>query len=637
MGCCSCCWIGDRLSLDTGAGGQQANFTAPRNSCDGCCARRCRLPDVHSKELTPLSARAGRRGLGSPGSAGSSNWMVAHAHLSRLIGATGAAPSSSPGSTHQVVHQHKEAGISSTASEHHDCRNNARVCKPRPHRFGPSTSAIARQNPRLLSLLAGLLCYDPDERLTPLQALAHPFFGEALPFAAVPQTATIPAASRTKVELTTPAGTTRARPVARVGLSPPQQVASPDLLHGSSVDNNGRHVQREAVTSRTLRPQNGSKTKSMQVWSDSTAAAAATRLAVPSCAKASVSCSGAPTMPPYEAESDTANRELDPTVQLRRLAEMAEAMVKKGTDCYSRARDGGADAGGSGGGIGIGIGNDTVSTAVALPSPRRNSVLNAALLARLKHEEQSTSTGTSRVPRTTTGEQQHQQYQHQQHQHQQGNPFFSKTSSAPSVGARATTSPPARRRRPNRFLTPATLAMLNPDVGEKEAAAAAAEWLGWSAGRTRSSTSSSSSAATSAATAATRKHPSKRATPPPDGKKSSLRTTPTRTPRKPALKANHTHEKEWTEAGSEGEEEGTDDSALRGQQRGPDTAARKRSRKSATGDWTRASESGSQGATPSRARGGGRTTTPRRAAVAAGAALLRLRDDDESSDGSLTL
>ncbi|CAM9555400.1 unnamed protein product, partial [Discosporangium mesarthrocarpum] len=36
----------------------------------------------------------------------------------------------------------------------------------------------------LLDLLTGLLHLDPDERLTPHQALMHPFFGKVFPFSA---------------------------------------------------------------------------------------------------------------------------------------------------------------------------------------------------------------------------------------------------------------------------------------------------------------------------------------------------------------------------------------------------------------------------------------------------------------------
>ncbi|CAM9383956.1 unnamed protein product, partial [Pylaiella littoralis] len=619
MGCCSCCWIGDRVPLHGDARGRQANFPAHRNSCDGCCARRCRLPEVHSRGSTPFSARGSRRGLGSSSSTGCSNRRVAHAHLSRLVGAAGAA--SSPAcSTHDVAQHYEEDGISS-ASDQHDCRDNAHACKPRPRRFGPGTSSIARQNPRLLSLLAGLLCYDPNERLTPLQALAHPFFGEVLPFAAVPQTTTTPAVSQTAAEPTTPAGATRARPIAPVGLSPPRTDVSPSLRYDSSVDINGRHARRETVTSRTPCRQNGGKNKSLKISGDPTAAAAAAaaRLAVPSCTKVSVSYSRSPTMPSCAAKSDTANREVDPTLHLRRLAEMAEAIVRKDCDRDTRARDGGAGAGGSG----SGSGSDTVRTAVTLPSPRRNPFLNAALLARLKDEQQSASTGTLKVSRTTTGEQQRQQ--------KQASYRLSESPSAPSIVARATTTP-ARQPRPNRFLTPATLAMLNPDMEEREAREAAAEWLGWGAGRKRLA-----AAAAPPPPPATTKRPSKRATPSPEGKKCSLRTTSARTPRTQVVKPNHMQEKGRVETGIGGEEEkDTEDSAPCERQRGPGTIGRKRSRRSATGNWTRATGSGSQGATPSRERRGERTTTPRRAAVAAGVALLRIRDD-ESSDGSFTL
>lgn len=42
---------------------------------------------------------------------------------------------------------------------------------------------MPRNNPQLLRFLAGLLCFDPNKRLTPIQALADPFLNEVLPFA----------------------------------------------------------------------------------------------------------------------------------------------------------------------------------------------------------------------------------------------------------------------------------------------------------------------------------------------------------------------------------------------------------------------------------------------------------------------
>lgn len=136
--------------------------------CSGSCAKRCRLPDQNVK--TSGKSQAAETGKYPPRHRGTAfpkvrneatapelpSWQVAHARLCRLIRAADAdaAAAAAGGSSR-----------SGGSSEH-----------------GPRSPGIARRHPHLLSFLAGMLCFDPDERLTPLQALAHPFFSEVLPF-----------------------------------------------------------------------------------------------------------------------------------------------------------------------------------------------------------------------------------------------------------------------------------------------------------------------------------------------------------------------------------------------------------------------------------------------------------------------
>eukprot|EP00752_Nemacystus_decipiens_P014221 g12650.t1 len=551
-GCCSCCWIANKLSVDVGWGQQtNLNRAALGSYCDGCCANRCRRP--------------GRRSEG--------------------------------------------------------------------------TAGVASQNPRLLSLLAGLLRFDPDERLTPLQALAHPFFGEALPFAALPQPRQMavaaehsikappvePAAATSRgkergeggpaaasaqhgnlASAKAPAAGATQAPQSLARLSSHLQEPSPSPCCNGSAGA-GMPANREAVSTGTSRPHGGSK-RSLGVPGVAAAAPPAARLSLPSLpAAASGNGDGTPNPSREVGSSSTsssskASREMDPTAQLRRLAEMAGAMVSNGGNRY---------------------------TAPPLPSPRRNPFLNAELLAGLKREDPPADARKTGVSRGPPGREK----QQQQQQQQQANNNSSKT-------------PPARQRRPNPFVTPATLALLNPDLGvRKEAGAAAAaaiatptavavaatnegergpaavEQLGWD-GR-RAATATATATAAMAIKPATRKHPAKR---------DKVAPSPTRT----ATRAVATAQQKPHRGGmrkEEGKREKQDPTRCEKRELGtPTTTKCKRARRS-----PRAADNNSQGATPSRAREGGRTTTPRRAAVAAGAAILRLRDDDESSDGSLTL
>lgn len=163
VGCCACCWVGEEGKIGNGNRGQIGG-----QSCSGSCAKRCRLPDQNSK--TSGNSQAAETGKYLPRHRGTEfpkvrndatapelpSWQVAHARLCRLIRAADAdaAAAAAGGSSR-----------SGGSSEH-----------------GPRPPGIARRHPHLLSFLAGMLRFDPDERLTPLQALAHPFFSEVLPF-----------------------------------------------------------------------------------------------------------------------------------------------------------------------------------------------------------------------------------------------------------------------------------------------------------------------------------------------------------------------------------------------------------------------------------------------------------------------
>lgn len=162
VGCCACCWVGEEIKVENGSRSQIGG-----QSCSGSCAKRCRLPDLNLK--TGGKSRAAETGKYLPRHRGTAfprvrneasapelpSWQIAHARLCRLIRAADADASTAEGGSSK----------SGGSSEH-----------------GPRSPGIARRHPHLLSFLAGMLCFDPDERLTPLQALAHPFFSEVLPF-----------------------------------------------------------------------------------------------------------------------------------------------------------------------------------------------------------------------------------------------------------------------------------------------------------------------------------------------------------------------------------------------------------------------------------------------------------------------
>lgn len=156
--------MGDRFVEGAGVRAQRRV-----RSCAGSCALRCHHPSLRKGFARPPQAAGqqrvravSREGFSVPATATASNqapantgthsWRIAYAHLCRLISAA------------ETTYAQR-SGYAKGGSE------NA------------NSFSIARRNPRLLSLLAGLLCLNPDERLTPLQALAHPFFGAMIPFA----------------------------------------------------------------------------------------------------------------------------------------------------------------------------------------------------------------------------------------------------------------------------------------------------------------------------------------------------------------------------------------------------------------------------------------------------------------------
>ena len=154
MGCCACCWVGEIKGEDKGNGQRKDQ------SCSGSCVQKCRSSNLLAGTFQSGNDQGGGIGESLPvrrsaifprvkesSASQRPSWQVAHTHLRRLFGAA------------EVAAPAEKEGFSISGSR-----------------------GIARRNPHLLSFLAGMLCFDPDERLTPLQALAHPFFSELLPF-----------------------------------------------------------------------------------------------------------------------------------------------------------------------------------------------------------------------------------------------------------------------------------------------------------------------------------------------------------------------------------------------------------------------------------------------------------------------
>ncbi|CAN0088885.1 unnamed protein product [Ectocarpus sp. 8 AP-2014] len=643
MGCCSCCWIGVRRSPDE---------DPDVSSCDGCCALRCRrLSDMRGDgSAAPLAAAAaGRRGLGPP--AGSTGCSSSEACISRLIGAPPPPPPPPPQQALAIA-GHAAAAANSASEHHHRHRqhsNHPRLARPKPRRPPSATTAVAGQkNKRLLSLISGLLRYDPDERLTPAQALAHPFFGETLPFAVLPPTAVAPGLGQTSggggggaaarcrtAEPTAPAqgGHHRdrrqpqgpsptgaaTRPVAASRKQ--EEEAEPawrrSLPDGNGVVDNGWQRARHEEATTSTRRSGRTTTKSPEISSSKSVDAGAARvvsMATPSRRHdddvAGSRINGTSDVPPRPAGSSSgasnSREEAEPTAQLQQLAEMAEVIVKDNSR-YSRGRAGGT-----------GNGNGNGSAPAPVPVPRRNRFLNAERFASLKRENSPAEPEVPAVSGTPTEEQRH---------HAQPPP------------AAATRG----RRRPNRFLTPATLAILKPDLGvtrrqyadDTAAAAAGGGWATSSEARKVDKAGGYSGLCAQRTTSAS----TTKATPPPAAHQnpSSMEKvkrlsweTPGEAARREAVVVVATREPE---------DGGVKPAAAPSEQQEPCATGRKRARSSATVDRARAANKGQGATTPSRVRERerGRSTTPRRAAIVAEAAIIRLREDDESSDGSLSL
>ncbi|CAM9741257.1 unnamed protein product [Ectocarpus sp. 4 AP-2014] len=633
MGCCSCCWIGVRRSPDE---------DPDVSSCDGCCALRCRrLSDMRGDgSAAPLAAAAAeRRGLGPP--AGSTGYSSSEACISRLIGAS--PPPPSPPQQAPAAAEHAAAAANSASEHHHRHRqhsNHPLLARPKPRRPPSATTAVAGQkNKRLLSLISGLLRYDPDERLTPAQALAHPFFGETLPFAVLPPTAVAPGLGQTSggggggaaaarcrtAEPTAPAqgehhGGRRqppgpkptgaaTRPVAasrRQEEEPARRKSLPDGSGG--VDNGWQRARHEEATTSTCR------SGSVDAGAARASPARVVSTSTPSRRHDNVAGSrsnGTSSVPPRPTGSSfgaaNSREEAKPTAQLQQLAEMAEVIVKDNSR-YSRGR-----AGGTGNGTGNGKDNGSAPA----PAPRRNRFLNTERFASLKRESSPAEPEIPAVSGTPTKEGRH---------HAQPPPA-------------ATTS---GRRRPNRFLTPATLAILKPDLGvtrrqhADDTAAAAAG--GWATSKAATSDAEVDKAGGYSGLCAQRTTSASttKATPPPAAHQdpSSMEKVQRLSWETPGEAAGR---EAVVVATREPEDGGVQPAAAPSEQQEPCGTGRKRARRSATGDRARAANKGQGATTPSKVRERGRSTTPRRAAMAAQAAIIRLRKDDESSDGSLSL
>lgn len=131
-------------------------------SCVESCALHCRHASVGERPSRVEQSEAlWQRQMSAPGQGGASE-QTTNAGTTQL-------PRASQLNRWQVACAHLHRLISAADVGHSDGDTNS--------------CSIARRNPRLVSFLAGMLCLDPEERLTPLKALVHPFFGEVFPFA----------------------------------------------------------------------------------------------------------------------------------------------------------------------------------------------------------------------------------------------------------------------------------------------------------------------------------------------------------------------------------------------------------------------------------------------------------------------
>ena len=415
MGCCSCCWV-EETSPVSAAEPPRHGFSR----CRGCCAETCRAPDQRKRSSGAGStqanrgrraptffAAAGRQSAAFSVSAGTRigaslecpSWGVAHARLFRLVtaadGATpvdqgaplasGAAFGPGPVLVPGVAHKKKRVGGGGSGGSGGSSVSGGGVIRPRACHFGSSDSSTARRNPRLLNLLAGLLSLDPDERLTPLQALAHPFFDEVVPFAL--PVATSEGSVKVKPEPTQTAPALSESPCAVSTTGPAERMVSRrgcekqgsplgDTFWGTSLESTPAHSQSMAAAATVTRTCDIAESSSGSVngrvgaetrahergaaptpggylnrgRNEQTRAAlgvftSRSRSVVQSRPETAY-CSGKPI-----ASSACVSEliELDSTAQLRRLAETAEEMVGNGSrsNC-GRGDDGSSTSSGDG-------------------------------------------------------------------------------------------------------------------------------------------------------------------------------------------------------------------------------------------------------------------------------------------------
>lgn len=468
MGCCSCCWLGGSLLA-------RGKIKQTDSSCKGSCAHICRSPALRNrlspgeetqtarKIVTPMAVarRPASAFTGCPAgrSAGAKpEWHVAYEHICRLMNAADA-PTEAQG-----------AQLAEPAE---------RISTSRSGSGSSSGSSSARRNPRLVSLLAGLLSFDPDKRLTPFQALAHPFFGEALPFAVplaaerVPQMTasdrkwaasslaqrpSVPSAERSSHGVTAargceenrrptgdglwsqtfePTAFTLARPVALSG--PYQPERPPPSSYSGGADGGHQALETAPPESNGRGPdQNNAELSAPRVPASQ---ARSTTLPRPMYAS-STPCSD---MPPLSSSpTNTRNlREADRLGKYEFLAKTDDGDTREG-DGASRPSE--------------------ISRVAVVPLPRKNRFLNALILAGLKpglrQELPAAETDTSSVLPRVSSERQ---------------PEAPQTRPDTAVGRsedEVATTP--GRRRPNRFLSPATMAKLHPDLVKRDAKTTAA-------------------------------------------------------------------------------------------------------------------------------------------------------------------
>lgn len=703
MGCCSCCWVEDAFRGE----GADGHRRLPFSRCRGCCAEKCRAPNQRRQLLGGASTQvaggrrvppfpaAGRQPAASLGSAEarsgaslqSPSWGITHMHLFRLATAVddvplvdqGAplarAPASASGPALEPVVTPGQKPI-----------GGGGLPRPRACRFGSGSSNTARRNPRLLSLLAGLLCLDPDERLTPLQALSHPFFDEVLPFAL--PTATAERKMEVKAE---PVQAGPALPestcVLSARASPAEEMIGPrhsgekqgrqlgDTFWGTELEGTPALPQSMAAVAAAAATVTGIS-KLSEPFSNSfnggvdaelrahqreaaptprglnrgrtrvTGAAlgvlgSQTRSAVQSRPEAAACRIGIPTTTPSSSAWRPELGKLDPTAQLRRLAETAEEMVGKGNRSSRGAGNGGCATSGTSSGSGrggSGLSGATVPPPAPSPPPTARRKRFVDVLPKTAQGFVGSRGAAKPAPDFSTlvsTRMEHQQQQQQPNAVSRATPAATR---APGhAGGAAHTSGTvtiAGRRRRNRFLTQATLAKLDHDLTKRDLRAAE------SGSGARVTVEAGVEAATAAAAAAAEscwpaltkpestpaKHPGKRLLldalhvgEPPGMATKVAKTAPAvvaaATTREVLAEDFQLFEPHRTSPG-------TQSSTTPEKARGFTYAAVDR------GGWANVRR---------RAAGAGRKTPPRRAAVAAGVALSRLRREDSNSDSSLTL